>query len=77
MWPCEVIVRNELTKERLRALMKEVARTAPRGKPYHVYLVGGGTAVYVGWRASSIDADFFSEEESVFRDIQAIKERLT
>jgi len=69
-------MRNDLTKERLRALMREIARTAPRGGPYHVYLVGGGTAVYSGWRSSSIDADLFSDEESVFRDIQAIKERL-
>ena len=69
-------MRNDLTKERLRALMREIARTAPRGGPYHVYLVGGGTAVYSGWRSSSIDADLFSDEDSVFRDIQAIKERL-
>ena len=41
-----------------------------------MYLVGGGTAVYAGWRLSSIDVDLFSEEESVFRDIQRIKERL-
>jgi len=69
-------MRHDLTKERLRALMREIARTAPRGGPYRVFLVGGGTAVYAGWRSSSIDADLFSDEESVFRDIQAIKERL-
>lgn len=41
-----------------------------------MYLVGGGTAVESGWRPSSIDADLFSEQEEVFRDIQGIKERL-
>jgi hypothetical protein len=56
--------------------MVEIARTAPRGRPFRVYLVGGGTAVYAGWRESSIDADLFSDEDQVFRDIQGIKERL-
>ena len=69
-------MREELTQDRLRALMQEVARTSPRGKTYRVYLVGGGTAVHAGWRSSSIDADLFSEDEAVFRDIQGIKERL-
>ncbi len=69
-------MRNEVTSERLRALMREIAGTAPRGKPYRVYLVGGGTAVLTGWRPTSIDADLFAPDESVFRDIQGIKERL-
>ena len=69
-------MRDELTSNLLRSLMKEIARTAPRGRTYRVYLVGGGTAVLVGWRSSSVDAGLFSEEESVFHDIQAIKERL-
>jgi len=69
-------MRAELTAERLRALMRELARTAPRGKACRVYLVGGGTAVYAGWRAASVDADLCADEESVFRDIQGIKERL-
>ncbi|MDH4036398.1 MAG: hypothetical protein OEX18_03165 [Candidatus Krumholzibacteria bacterium] len=69
-------MREELTRERLVLLMKELARCAPRRGSYQVYLVGGGTAVYLGWRRASIDADLFSEQERVFRDIQAIKERL-
>ena len=56
--------------------MQEIARTAPRGRDFQVFLLGGGTAVLAGWRASSIDADLFAEDESVFRDIQAIQERL-
>lgn len=69
-------MRRELTRARLLSLMKELARTAPRRSPHRVYLVGGGTAVYLGWRDSSIDADLYSDREDVFRDIQGIKERL-
>jgi hypothetical protein len=56
--------------------MRELARTAPRRGVYRVYLVGGGTAVFAGWRPSTIDADLHSDREEVFRDIQGIKERL-
>lgn len=69
-------MRKELTRQLLLSLMKELARTAPRRGSCRVYLVGGGTAVYLGWRPSSIDADLFSDRDDVFRDIQGIKERL-
>ena len=69
-------MREEITRERLVTLMKELARTAPRGGTYRVYLVGGGTAVYLGWRRSSIDVGLFSDQQDVFQNIQAIKERL-
>ena len=69
-------VRNELTRDRLRVLMREIATSAPPGDAYRVYLVGGGTAVLAGWRRSSVDVDLFSDQEEVFRDIQRIKERL-
>ena len=69
-------MRNELTRERLLSLMRELARTAPRRGAHRVYMVGGGTAVYLGWRRASIDVDLHSDQEGVFRDIQAIKERL-
>ncbi len=56
--------------------MQELARTAPRGESFRVYLVGGSTAVLAGWRESTIDADLYAERDEVFRDIQSIKERL-
>jgi hypothetical protein len=56
--------------------MSELARTAPRGESFRVYLVGGGTAVLSGWRSSTIDADLYAERDEVFQDIQGIKERL-
>jgi hypothetical protein len=41
-----------------------------------VYFARGGTAVYLGWRRTTIDVDLFSDRDEVFRDIQKIKERL-
>src|SRR5262249_35310896 len=69
-------VRRSLTREGLLALMSELARSAPGRRPYRVFFVGGGTAVYAGWRPSTIDADLYSDDEAVFRDVQDIKERL-
>jgi hypothetical protein len=69
-------VRLEVSRERLRALMAEIARTAPKGRDFRVHLVGGGTAVYAGWRSTSIDADLHADDDAVFRDVQGIKERL-
>ncbi|MCK4776427.1 MAG: hypothetical protein KAT30_16640 [Candidatus Krumholzibacteria bacterium] len=69
-------MREEITRQRLDLLMKELARRAPRRGSYRVYFVGGGTAVYLGWRRSSIDVDLYSDQDVVFRNIQEIKERL-
>jgi hypothetical protein len=56
--------------------MQALAQEAPRRGSFRVYLVGGGTAVYVGWRSASVDVDLCSDEQAVFRNIQRIKERL-
>jgi hypothetical protein len=56
--------------------MKELARGAPRKGSYRVFFVGGGSAVYLGWRQSSIDIDLYSDRDVVFRNIQKIKESL-
>lgn len=69
-------VRDRLTRESLHALMRELARSAQSKRTYRVYLVGGGTAVLEGWRESSIDADLYAKQDDIFRDVQAIKERL-
>jgi hypothetical protein len=69
-------VRRSLTRESLRELMRALARSAPRRGSYRVFFVGGCTAVLKGWRASTIDADLYSDTEAIFRDVQAIKERL-
>jgi hypothetical protein len=69
-------MRDRLTQESLKALMRELARSARPGRDYRVWLVGGGTAVLEGWRESSIDADLVGSPDDIFRDVQALKERL-
>jgi hypothetical protein len=56
--------------------MEALARSAPAGEVFRVYIVGGGTAVLAGWRSSTIDVDLHADRDGVFRDIQVIKERL-
>lgn len=69
-------MRGRLTREGLQSLMKEIARSATGRKAYRVYFVGGGTAVHSGWRESTIDANLYSAEDTIFRNVQDIKERL-
>lgn len=69
-------MRGPLTRDRLHDLMREIARNAPRPAHYNVYVVGGGTAVWFGWRDSTIDANLSADDDAVFGSIQAIKERL-
>lgn len=69
-------MRERITRERLDLLMETLARDAPRQGHYCVYFVGGGTAVYCGWRESSIDVDMCADDEIVFRHIQKTKELL-
>jgi hypothetical protein len=69
-------VRGSLTRNGVRDLMRELARSAPRRGTHRVYFVGGATAVLKGWRASTIDADLYAGKDAIFHDIQDIKERL-
>ena len=69
-------MRAKATRDSIESLMRELARRAPRKGSFRVYFVGGGTAVYLGWRPSSIDVDLYSDLDTVFRDIQEIKELL-
>lgn len=56
--------------------MDALAGSAPKRGFFHVYFLGGATAVDHGWRASTIDVDMCADKDGVFRGIQAIKERL-
>jgi len=56
--------------------MKELAHSSPRRGSFRVFIVGGGTAVLLGWRDSTVDADLHADRDEIFRDIQEIKERL-
>ena len=61
---------------RLREFMRELGRAAD--EEGRVYFTGGASAVLLGWRASTIDADIriVPETDAVFRAIPALKERL-
>jgi hypothetical protein len=56
--------------------MKAIARSAPRRGSYRVFFVGGGTAVLMGWRASTIDVDLYTDNDAIFRNVQGLKEEL-
>lgn len=48
-------MRQRLNEERLRAFMRGLAREATaEGR---VYITGGGSAVLLGWRESTLDVD--------------------
>jgi hypothetical protein len=61
---------------RLRRFLQELARDADGETD--VYLTGGATAVLVGWRESTVDADILivPERDSLFRAIPRLKEEL-
>jgi hypothetical protein len=62
--------------ERLRRFLTELAREAEADTA--VYLTGGATAVLLGWRESTIDADILivPEHDSLYRALPRLKEKL-
>jgi len=62
--------------ERLQRFLRELARDADGETD--VYLTGGATAVLLGWRESTIDADILivPERDSLYRAIPRLKEEL-
>jgi len=62
--------------ERLRAFMKALGRAADSES--RVYFTGGATAVLLGWRSTTIDADIHvrPESDAVFRAIPRLKDEL-
>jgi hypothetical protein len=69
-------MREPVDADRVRALVRELAQALRR--PVTVYLVGGATAVTMGWRSSTIDVDLVidPEDEDAMRAIPDLKERL-
>jgi hypothetical protein len=69
-------VRRLVDAARLRELMRELGRAADCAGG--AYLVGGSTAVLVGWRQSTVTIDLKIEPESdhMLRAIAELKERL-
>ena len=62
--------------ERVRRFLHELARSAEQ--PTRLYLVGGVTAVLMGWRPSTIDVDIdlVPETDALLRAIARLKDEL-
>lgn len=61
---------------RLRRFLRELAREAEADAA--VYLTGGATAVLLGWREATIDADILivPEQDELYRALPRLKEEL-
>lgn len=69
-------MREPLTVQKLQSFMTNLAASAKvAGK---VYLVGGATAVLLGWRAGTVDVDLkiVPESDELLRSLPRLKEQL-
>lgn len=69
-------MRRPVDRERLLRFMRELGAEAPAET--RLYITGGGTAVLLGWRDSTIDLDIKLEPESdrLLRALPRLKEQL-
>lgn len=69
-------MRELATADRIRALLTGLAKAAEPGTAF--YIVGGTSAVLVGWRSTTRDVDLVihPESDSVLRAIPRLKEEL-
>jgi hypothetical protein len=69
-------VRELADAERLRRFLRELAQEAEAEAA--VYLTGGATAVLLGWRDTTIDADILivPEQDALYRALPRLKEEL-
>jgi hypothetical protein len=70
-------LRNAADAERIALLARELGRVVDPGT--RLYLTGGATAVFEGWRDSTVDVDIRLEPDSdaAFRQISKLKEELS
>ncbi len=69
-------MRQKVTAARLHDFFKTLGSAVTT--PVRVFLVGGATAVLLGWRNSTIDVDMkvVPDSDSLLRNLPALKERL-
>src|SRR3989442_6222697 len=69
-------MREPLTAESLQTFMSALANAAR--KAGRIYLVGGASAVLLGWRDSTIDVDLkiIPENDEILRSLPPLKEQL-
>ena len=62
--------------QRLRRFLSELSREAREETA--IYLTGGATAVLLGWRDTTVDADILivPEQDSLYRALPRLKEEL-
>lgn len=70
-------MREVVDRERLHRVLEALSRAATG--ELRVYLVGGTTAVEIGWRDSTVDIDLVMRpyDDGLLRSIPEIKERLS
>jgi Nucleotidyltransferase of unknown function (DUF6036) len=63
--------------ERIRQFLRELSREAGEND-VAIYLTGGATAVLMGWRSSTVDADILMvpEVDSLYRALSRLKDEL-
>lgn len=69
-------MRQKVDAHRVETFMRSLGQAT--GSSTSVYLVGGCSAVLLGWRESTIDIDlkFVPEVDAILREIPQLKERL-
>jgi hypothetical protein len=69
-------MREPLTAESLEAFIRALGNRAKT--PARIYLVGGASAVLMGWRTSTIDVDLkiIPESDEILRSLPQLKEEL-
>lgn len=69
-------MRQPVTAARVEEFMKALGSAVK--SPARVYLVGGSSAVLLGWRDSTIDIDLkpVPDHDDILRQLSALKERL-
>ncbi|MFN2512025.1 MAG: DUF6036 family nucleotidyltransferase [Pyrinomonadaceae bacterium] len=69
-------MRHKVTAPRLHDFLKALGGAATT--PVSIFLVGGATAVLLGWRDSTIDVDMkvVPDSDSLLKSLPALKERL-
>lgn len=70
-------MREAANANRIRRFARELGRAVPRGTK--MYLTGGATAVFEGWRESTVDIDvrFEPDSDAALSRIAALKEELS
>ncbi len=69
-------MRQKVTAPRLHDFIKALGSAATT--PARIFLVGGATAVLLGWRDSTIDVDMkvVPDSDNILQSLPALKERL-